>query len=410
MYEDQMQLKSCPKGYRLETHRAVSPEDTLERIEPLLPQAGITRVADITGLDRIGIPVFSCIRPTAAGGAISVYNGKGATPISARVSAIMEGIERCSAEMYREPAIAGRFSEVSSEIAAIDPVDLILPDDADPDVIIPWVPGYDIIRNEEVYVPAHAVFHPLPPGYHPLFRTNTNGIASGNTLEEAVFHGLMEVIERDAWSIVEATRYTGERIVDIGDSLCSEVIDRFSQAGVDLILRNITSDLGIPTCAAVADDTVLCDPALLVTGMGTHTTPEIAILRALTEVAQSRLTQIHGAREDTVVADMRRQIGYERTKRFNGYWFRENGDISYEDLQRYVSDDLLTDIQQVCTLLDSAGYGRVIVFDLTRPDIGVPVVRVVVPGLEVYAMDQDRLGDRCKHARRSRLSRSKSSS
>ncbi|RQD79803.1 MAG: methanogenesis marker 1 protein, partial [Methanocalculus sp. MSAO_Arc2] len=66
--------------------------------------------------------------------------------------------------------------------------------------------------------------------------------------------------------------------------------------------------------------------------------------------------------------------------------------------------------QQVCTLLDSAGYGRVIVFDLTRPDIGVPVVRVVVPGLEVYAMDQDRLGDRCKHARRSRLSRSKSSS
>lgn len=393
-----------------ETHRAVSPESTLERIEPLLPQAGITRVADITGLDRLGIPVFSCIRPTAAGGAISVYNGKGATPIAARVSAIMEGIERCSAEMYTDPVTTGRFSEISQMRSAVDPGDLILPGDADPDAPLPWVAGYDIIGEEEVLLPAHAVYHPLPRAYHPLFRTNTNGIASGNTLEEAIFHGLMEVIERDAWSLVEATRYTGERIVDIADPISSDIIDRFSHAGVDLILRNITSDLGIPTCAAVADDTVLCDPSLLVTGMGTHTTPEIAILRALTEVAQSRLTQIHGAREDTVVADMRRQIGYERTKRLNGYWFRENGDVSCSIIPTYESDDLLSDIRYVCDKLISSGYDRVIVSDLTRPDMGIPVVRVVVPGLEVYAMDQDRMGERCKNARRSRLPRSKSAS
>jgi ribosomal protein S12 methylthiotransferase accessory factor len=390
-----------------ETHRAVSPELTLERIEPLLPQAGITRVADITGLDRLGIPVFSCIRPTAAGGAISVYNGKGATSIAARVSAIMEGIERCSAEMTTDPIMMARFSDLSLREPAVDPRDLILPTGADPDAPLPWVAGFDIISETDVLLPAHAVFHPLPHAYHPLFRTNTNGIASGNTLEEAIFHGLMEVIERDAWSIVEATRYTGERIVDITDQMSSGIIDRFRKAGVDLILRNITSDLGIPTCAAVADDTVLCDPSLLVTGMGTHTTPEIAILRALTEVAQSRLTQIHGAREDTVVADMRRQIGYERTKRLNGYWFRENGDLSCGRLPSYESDDLLSDIRHVCNRLVAAGYDRVIVSDLTRPDLGVPVVRVVVPGLEVYAMDQERLGDRCKHARRSRLSRSK---
>lgn len=391
----------------IETHRAVSPESTLDRIEPLLPQTGITRVADITGLDRLGIPVYSCIRPTAAGGAISVYNGKGATPVAARVSAIMEGIERCSAEMHTDPVLVSRYSMLPGDIPAIDPADLILPAGADPDAQIPWVEGYDIAGNEPVLLPAHAVCHPLPPGYEPLFRTNTNGIASGNTLEEAIFHGLMEVIERDAWSIVEATRYTGKRITDITDPISSDLVDRFSQTGIDLILRDITSDLGIPTCAAVADDTVLCDPSLLVTGMGTHTTPEIAILRSITEVAQSRLTQIHGAREDTVVADMRRQIGYERTKRFNGYWFRENGTIPFVELPTEPSDDLLTDIRHVCDTLVSAGYERVIVTDLTRPDIGVPVVRVVVPGLEVFAMDQERSGERCRNARRNRLSRSK---
>jgi len=92
-------LKPCKKSYVNETQRTVSPEETLARVEKALPAAGITRVADITNLDRLGIPVFSSIRPTAGRGAISVYNGKGATPTEARVSAIMEGIERYSAEV-----------------------------------------------------------------------------------------------------------------------------------------------------------------------------------------------------------------------------------------------------------------------------------------------------------------------
>ncbi len=95
-----MQLKSCKKTYNLETQRAAPLEETLARIEPKVPAAGITRVADITNLDRIGIPVFSCIRPTAESGAITVYNGKGATVEESRISAIMEGIERYSSELH----------------------------------------------------------------------------------------------------------------------------------------------------------------------------------------------------------------------------------------------------------------------------------------------------------------------
>ena len=75
--------------------------------------------------------------------------------------------------------------------------------------MIPWVPGWDIMNDEEILVPANAVFHPLPSDYKRLFRTNTSGLASGNVIEEAIFHGLAEVIERDAWALVEATRNTG---------------------------------------------------------------------------------------------------------------------------------------------------------------------------------------------------------
>ena len=401
-----IRLQSCRKAYAKETQRSVPPEETLLLARERLPAAGITRVADITNLDRIGIPVFSSIRPTAGAGAISVYNGKGATPVEAEVSAMMEGIERYSGEMGDQEPIIGRYSEVSAREAALDPADLILPPLVPADIAVPWVEGFDIVQEEEILVPAHAVFHPLPLTSGRLFRTNTNGLASGNTLEEATFHALMEVVERDAWSLVEVTKKTGPQIEGITGGLAADLLAKFAAAGVEVTLRDITSDTGIPTVAAVADDVVLKDPALLTIGMGSHTSAGIAVLRALTEVAQSRLTQIHGAREDTDTADVRKMIGYERTKRLNRHWFAENGSIEFAAMPSFDSDDFLTDIDCVIDRLSLAGLSRVIVVDLTRPEIGIPVVRVIVPGLEVYAVDQDRMGRRCRDARSRRLPRS----
>ncbi|PKL58254.1 MAG: methanogenesis marker 1 protein, partial [Methanomicrobiales archaeon HGW-Methanomicrobiales-5] len=208
-----MQLNSCKKTYNNETQRAIPLEETLRRIEPKVPAVGITRVADITNLDRIGIPVFSCIRPTAEDGAITVYNGKGATIEESRISAIMEGIERYSAEAHDREIRVALFSELHGREPVINPEDLILPEGAVTDRFMSWYPGYDIVNNETVWVPAFAVFHPVPPRHRGVFRTNTNGLASGNTIEEAVFHALSEVIERDAWSLVETTRNTGPAVV-----------------------------------------------------------------------------------------------------------------------------------------------------------------------------------------------------
>jgi putative methanogenesis marker protein 1 len=405
-----IQLKECRKEYAYETQRAVSPEETLVRVEGALPAAGITRVADITDLDRIGIPVFSSIRPTAEQGAISVYNGKGATPTEARVSAMMEGIERYSGEMGdRTPEVA-RYADLVRTGSVLDPEDLILPSSASPDLPLPWVAGYDIVRNEEILVPAHAVYHPLDNSMGRLFRTNTNGLASGNTLEEAIFHALMEVIERDAWSLVEVTRNTGPRVNGIGEGIAAELLGKFTDAGVEVHIKDITSDIGVPTIAAASDDVTLQDPALLTIGMGSHTNAGIALLRALTEVAQSRLTQIHGAREDTTEASFRKNIGYERTKRLNRHWFGEAEEIAFAEIRSLDSDDFRKDIIHTIDALRGAGLDRVIVVDLTREEIGVPVVRVIVPGLEVYAMDPERMGKRCHDARNRRLSGSKSRS
>ncbi len=404
---DTMQLESCRKTYNNETQRAVPLDVTLARIEPKLPAAGITRVADITNLDRIGIPVFSCIRPTAENGAITVYNGKGATVEESRISAIMEGIERYSSEVHDRKIRVALFDEINGREPVIDPDDLILPEGADKGRLSSWYEGYDIANDETVWVPAYAVFHPVPPRYRGLFRTSTNGLASGNTREEAIFHALSEVIERDAWSLVEASRNTGPCIENIDDPELQAMLKKFADAQVEVKVRDITSDIGVPTIAAVSDDVLLKDPSLLTIGIGTHTSARIAVMRALTEVAQSRLTQIHGAREDTTLADLRKRMGYDRAKRINGYWYRDNGTLDYHSIQSSDTDDFLADIRNIIESLRKQGMDRVIVVDLTREEIGIPVVRVIVPGLEVFAMDPERRGERVNHAQDHRLSRAK---
>jgi len=209
----------------------------------------------------------------------------------------MEGIERYSSEVHDRIMTVGSYRDLLATGSLLDPRDLILPQRVDGVAIsIPWVAGYDIVHDEDLLVPAGAVFHPLPRTFNPLFRTNTNGLASGNTLEEATFHALAEVIERDAWSVAEAARNMGPSVTGISDGPVEEMLAKFDRAGVEVILRDITSDIEIPTFAAASDDARLKDPALLTLGMGTHTCARIAMLRALTEVAQSRLTQIHGAR------------------------------------------------------------------------------------------------------------------
>lgn len=391
-----MNLKPVPKGYTAGTHREIPPAKTLELVSRVKEKAGITRVAEITGLDRVGIPIFTSIRPMASQGAVTVYTGKGYSQEEAEVSAIMEGIERFSGEPRDLSLVRGSYRDLSRDREVLDPNLLILPRRYQTFEEIEWVEGNSLTRDKKILVPAEAVFHPYSR-HNQLFRTNTNGLAVGNALEEAIVHGLMEVIERDAWSLFEAGRLQGRdlELQDCASPMVRTIVEKLDKAGIGVYAKDITSDVGIPTVAVAIDDELTKDPALLSLGVGTHLVAEIAAVRALTEAVQSRLTTIHGTREDTVKAEFARRIGYERMKRINKRWFSPSPErVSLSELRSFSGKDFLEDIKYTLERLGSAGLREVIAVDLTRGETGVPAVRVIVPGLEVYAIDKERAGRR----------------
>ena len=395
-----LELNRCPKVSASTGIRTVLPEETLKRAIPLLEKAGMDPLEDITDRDNLGIPVYSVYRKKTAKGTFGNYNGKGATPEQAKASAVMEALERYSAEMRESDEIAyGTMQQMrDSGMSFVEPADLILParvmgmiESAE----IAWTVCYDILRGEDVWVPACAVFYPYyPDGDLQLFRFHTNGIAAGNTIEEAILHAMFEVIERDAWSIAESfNRTNADVIIEDDDSVPAKLLKKFEEAGIRIRLKDLTTDVGVTTIGASSDDIRTKDPEMLDIGVGTHLNPEIAAIRALTEVAQSRTTHKHGLKVNAELQKKTREMGYEKVKEANALWFNDSKKgIKLNEMKDEASDYVLDDIEKVLGKLMDAGFDRVIVADLTRPEIGVPAVRVIIPGMEVSTMDSEREG------------------
>ena len=395
-----LELNRCPKVSSSTGIRVMPPEETLERVIPLLEKAGMDPLEDITDRDNLGIPVYSVYRKKTAKGTFGNYNGKGATPEQAKASAVMEAMERYSAEQRESDEVAyGTMQQIrDSGMSYVEPADLILParimgmvESAE----IAWTSCYDILRGEDVWVPACAVFYPYyPDGDLQLFRFHTNGIAAGNTIEEAILHALFEVIERDAWSIAESfNRTNADVIIDDPDSVPGQLLKNFNDAGIEINLKDLTTDVGVTTIGASSDDVRTKDPEMLDIGVGTHLNPEIAAIRALTEVAQSRTTHKHGLKVNAELQKRTREMGYEKVKEANALWYNPSkAKKKLSDMKDEATEYVLDDIEIVLGKLMDAGFDRVIIADLTRPEIGVPTVRAIVPGLEVSTMDSEREG------------------
>lgn len=397
-----LELKSCPK-YAPDTGiRIKPPEETLREVLPKLGIAGLGEPEDITSKDDIGIPVFSVDRQKTALGKPKYYNGKGVTKEQAEASAVMESIERYSAERQDSDEVAyGTYEQACDVMLTVNPADLILPIwalDKLQGAEIAWTPGWEMFRGEQIWVPACAVFYPYKPDTDlQLFKFHTNGIASGNTMEEAVLHATFELIERDAWSIAD---YRNTVVPDVEvdpDSVPGQLLAKFAAKGVDIHLKDLTSDIGVPTIGAAADDTVSKDPELLTIGVGTHLNPEIAAIRAITEVAQSRATHKDGKKINAQLQRVTNEMGYERIKEVNRMWYtRSERTVKLSDMKDESTDDVLKDIEVVLGKLVDAGFDSVIAVDITRPELGVPSVRMVIPFMEVWTMDEERVGPRLR--------------
>ena len=376
------------KRYFTGTHRTRAPEETLATVSPLMEEIGVTEVVDLTSLDRLGIPCFAAFRPSRAWGSVQIHPGKGSDPLQARVSAMMEAVERFSAEYRADPMQLASYEEIGVA-KAVDPQDLILPRRLAMGEKVHWTVGWDLLNEEPVWVPANAVFYPYDSQgmVTPLFRPDPNGLGAGNTREEAILHGLLEVVERDALSLATQADRLGERLVPADSGIARGLLDRCRAAGLDVHLWLVAGRTRVPVVAAAADDPKARDPALLVTGSGAHTDPEIAAIRALTEVAHSRAIHFHGEGKNPERQEMVQRIGYDRLERVNRAWFAGAEEIPLGQVPGPATDTIDGDIRAVMQELEGK-VERICICDLNRT--GIPVVRVVVPGMEVSHLNVDR--------------------
>ncbi len=398
------------KGYRLGTHRTVAPAQTLEHLRPIIGRMGITRVANVTGLDRVGLPVVMVCRPNSR--SIAVSQGKGLDLDAAKASGLMEAVETYHAERIDLPLKLASYDDLcgTHRLAKVDGLPKISGSRYHRSLRMLWIEGRDVIAGTNVWLPyevVHADYTlPLPPGSG-CFVAGTNGLASGNHLLEAVCHGLAEVIERDAtavWNQLDrrARDRTRIKLDTVEDPACCEVLDKLAYAGLTVAVWETTTDVAVPSFYCVAIDERRSGTHLGV-GAGCHPMRQIALLRALTEAVQVRTTYITGARDDLLpheyttagIAKKRRQArrlmgSSGPTRRFVDGPTRESE--TFEDDAAWMLDRLT-----------AVGIKQAIVVDLTRPEIGLPVVRVVVPGLDGPDDDESYVpGPRARAARESR--------
>jgi ribosomal protein S12 methylthiotransferase accessory factor len=373
--------------------RVVPPERTWSRIKSILPEFGITRVGDITGLDRIGIPVWIAVRPNAR--TLSVSQGKGPDDISAKVSAAMESLEIAHAE---QPGLRVEYASLGEIAARGDVVDV----DSLPrmrgsvfglSAAIPWTLAADWKTGAAVWVPYELVHAdatvPRMRGAG-VFIHSTNGLASGNIRAEAMLHGLCEVIERDALALFEqaAPEMQAARRLDlttIDDPIATRLIERLAAAEIVPIAWDATSDIGIATVrVALHDETSdpVTRPLPASLGAGCHPDRRVAFCRAVTEAAQGRLTGIAGSRDDIGRSRYRDSQSAVALAGYRQAAHDESGERPFGGVPTHTCDSVTADLERVLAQLARAGLERVIFVDLGRPGMPVSVVRVIVPGLE----------------------------
>jgi ribosomal protein S12 methylthiotransferase accessory factor len=430
-----VQLQSRKKWTVNGTSRVRPAQETLEKVVPISRRIGVTRLADITDMDVLRIPNYSAVVPGTED-YIWVYSGKGPTREHAMASALMESIERYSSLPSAGPRKFTRssYAELSKTHKVLHPDRIVEPVRFEyrDDMLMDWLPGHDLATGEEVMVPASiALFRYTPPtpAVNPFAYFHTNGLASGNVMEEAVCHALCEVIERDAMSLAElrasaipfhilrtvqhSLNSAGMRVppvpadrfvddpgvfpdVDISVIEFEPVrilVDRFNRAGISLTIKDITSDTGIPTFNASSVEWVTHDYGYLAEGHGTHPDARIALLRAITEVSQTRAANIQGARDDL----RKIKYGEQNTDDRRAWQFMQSTrKIKFTQVQTFFNEDILDDVKLILSRLKGVGLPQAIIVDLTNPEIGIPVVRAIVPGLETFKITKLVMGMRAR--------------
>ena len=255
MRQDREKTSAGEKRYTEDTHRTARPDETIARVTPFMKEMGITRISNVTHLDRIGIPVVMVVRPNSR--SVAVSQGKGLTLNAARASGLMEAVENWHAERISLPVRYASYDDLRRDCRVVDIEALPLIRDSlyEPTRRLLWIEGRNLVDGESVWVPYEMVHtdytHPAPSG-HGCFACSTNGLASGNHWLEAVCHAICELIERDASSLwyhaAPGVRAKALLALDtVTDAACRNVLDRLCDAGIKTVVWDVTSDLEVPS-------------------------------------------------------------------------------------------------------------------------------------------------------------------
>lgn len=280
--------------------RSAEAGDLLELAGAAARDAGVTRLAEITRLDCLGLPVWQAVRPMSR--ALSVHMGKGSSDDDARLGALMEALESHHAERFDAEGPRCRADALSSVALADCADDRDRP--LDSERIYRWVEAEELSTGKSSFLPFDFVSLDLTRDWDSPFDRSSNGLAAGPSRDEAIAVALHEVIERDA-----VTEWRAGGI--LGCMACALDTDGITfgwfrewaacldEAGIAARFYRVPSITGTPVIACeLADPGKEGAPYSAVQGFGCHPLPEIALFKALAEAIQCRATAVAGARED----------------------------------------------------------------------------------------------------------------
>jgi oxazoline/thiazoline synthase len=331
-------------------------------------------------------------------GLVQKSAGKGMTPQQAKTSALCEALEHYSG-VFRgnEFRIEASYRELGDR--AIHPNDCMhfsekqyahreewnrrhigrnwIPMKFDEHRIIEWTPVWSLTSKKKKYIPTAYCYYGYPmQDDHNFCRADSNGDAAGNTIEEAILHGFMEVVERDCVALwwYNRLRKPGVNLDSFHFPYFKALQEYYRTDGRDIWVLDITSDFGIATFAALSTVKQNRKREFLM-GLGTHFDPQVALSRALTEMNQFLPVAVSG-KSTRVLKPKAIDLGYVRPD-------PNVPPRKFEDYSNDASNDFLDDVKRCIQLAKSCGL-EIFVLNRTRSDVGLPVVKVIVPGLQHF--------------------------
>ena len=339
--------------------------------------------------------------------------GKGSTREQSEVSALCEAIERYSGAYHGdEIRVQKQFTDFRDEKEAIHPnhVQLfsdsqlndaasinakghpynVVPARFDEKALVDWTPVWSLSSQRHRFLPTSMLYNMPPEQRDPGdLIADSNGCAAGNTLEEAILQGFFELVERDAFAIwwYNRLQVPAVDLASFDDPYLSSATQYYSQYDREVWLLDVTSDLGIPSFVAISRR-VNAETEDIIYGAGTHASPQVAALRAICELNQclSWLPRT-GKDQGRPTIDDPLALWWWMTARLeNCPWLVPDSNTPTRQASNFScneSMDTREDVEHYVKVIQAHGMDF-LVLDQTRPDIGMPVARVIVPGLRHF--------------------------